>query len=49
MGKQVAAGFLLKNHLKECLYRTDIFQWVEIKAKPVIKNVLTWFSRAVLF
>ena len=31
------------------LYRTDMFQWVEIKAKPVIKGMLTSFSKAVLF
>ena len=35
--------------LKSVLHRTDMFQWVEIKAKPVIKNVLTYFSRVVLF
>ena len=34
---------------KSVLYRTDTFQWAEGKAKPVLKNVLTWFSRAVLF
>ena len=35
--------------LKSVLHRTDMFQWVEIKVKPVIKNVLTYFSRVVLF
>ena len=34
---------------KSVLYRTDTFQWVEIKAKPVLKNVLTYVSREVLF
>ena len=36
-------------HTSECLYRTDIFQWAEIKATPVLKDVLTYFSRVVLF
>ena len=50
MGEQVAAGSLKKkNHSKECLYRTDMFQWAEIKARLVLKNVLTYFSRVVLF
>ena len=31
------------------LYRTDMFQWAERKARPVLKNVLTYFSRVVLF
>ena len=34
---------------KSVLYRTDMFQWVEVKAKPVLKNVLTYVSREVLF
>ena len=34
---------------KSVLYRTDTFQWVEVKAKPVLKNVLTYVSREVLF
>ena len=41
--------YLKKLTRESVLYRTDTFQWVEIKAKPVLKNVLTWFSRAVLF
>ena len=50
MGEQVAAGSLKKIiHTSECLYRTDMFQWAEIKAMPVRKNVLTYFSRVVLF
>ena len=32
---------------KSVLYRTDIFQWAKVKA--VIKNVLTYVSREVLF
>ena len=40
----------MKNSLlKSVLYRTDTFQWVEVKAKPVLKNVLTYVSREVLF
>ena len=35
--------------LMSVLDRTDVFQWVEIKAKPVIKNMLTYYSRVVLF
>ena len=35
------------------LYRTDISEWAELITKPVRpngeKDVLTWFSRAVLF
>ena len=38
-----------KTTLMSVLHRTDMFQWAEIKAKPVIKNVLTYFSRVVLF
>ena len=41
--------YLKKFTRKSVLYRTDTFQWVEIKAKPVLKNVLTRFSRVVLF
>ena len=41
--------YLKKFTRKSVLYRTDPFQWVEIKAKPVLKNVLTRFSRVVLF
>ena len=45
--------YLKKLTRKSVLYRTDTFQWVEIKAKPVMdktgKNVLTYFSRVVLF
>ena len=26
-----------------------MFQWAEIKARPVLKNVLTYVSREVLF
>ena len=36
-------------HTSECLYRTDIFQWTEIKATSVLKNVLTYCSRVVRF
>ena len=38
-----------KTTQKSVLYRTDIFQWAKIKARPVLKNVLTYFSRVVLF
>jgi len=41
--------YLKKFTRRSVLYRTDTFQWVEIKAKPVLKNVLTRFSRVVLF
>ena len=41
--------YLKKLTRESVLYRTDTFQWVEIKAKPVLKNVLTYFSRVVLF
>ena len=45
--------YLKKLTRKRVLYRTDTFQWVEIKAKPVMpqgeKDVLTRFSRVVLF
>ena len=40
---------LKKTTRKSVLYRTDIFQWTEIKATSVLKNVLTYFSRVVLF
>ena len=37
MGEQVGAGIIkIKLTRKSVLYRTDTFQWVEIKAKPVI-------------
>ena len=35
MGEQVGAGFIKKLTRKSVLYRTDMFQWVEVKAKPV--------------
>ena len=40
---------LKKITLMSVLHRTDMFQWAKIKARPVIKNVLTYFSRVVLF
>ena len=40
---------LKKTTRKSVLYRTDIFQWAKVKAKPVLKNVLTYVSREVLF
>ena len=53
MGEQVGAGIFIKITHESVLYRTDTFEWVEIKAKPVMdkteKNVLTYFSRVVLF
>ena len=50
MGEQVAAGTLKKSFTQvSVLYRTDMFQWAERKARPVLKNVLTYFSRVVLF
>ena len=41
MGEQVGARLPKKITRRSVLYRTDTFQWVEIKAKPVLKNVLT--------
>ena len=39
MGKQVDAGFFLKKLTrKSVLYRTDMFQWAQIKAKPVMRE-----------
>ena len=50
MGEQVAAGTFKKSFTQvSVLYRTDMFQWAERKARPVLKNVLTYFSRVVLF
>ena len=33
--------YLKKITPRSVLYRTDMFQWAEGKAKPVLKNVLT--------
>ncbi|GEM_PF-6938203 len=41
MGEQVGARLLKKITQMSVLYRTDMFQWAEGKAKPVLKNVLT--------
>ena len=36
MGEQVGAGFFKKIARKSVIYRTDIFQWAEVKATPVL-------------